>query len=152
MTAIKSKSAEKVGAVEELTAAEVIELAAVDSEFFCREFFPRTVRQDLADFHHDAWQRMESEARLVNLLMFRGAGKTSHCRLYTAKSISYGLSNTILYIGKSEGHAIRSTSWIKKQIEHNAKWNKTYGISAGSKWQDTEFEVILHEGTAHRRS
>lgn len=122
---------------------ELIELAAVDSELYCRTFFPKTVRQPFAPFHHDAWDVLESEARLVNILMFRGAGKTSHCRLYTSKSIAYALSRTILYTGKSEGHAIRSTSWIKKAVEHNTLWKDTFQIRQGSKWQDTEFEIIV---------
>lgn len=122
--------------------SELIELAALDSELYCRQFFKRTVRQPFANFHHDAWQKLDSQARLVNLLMFRGSGKTSHCRLYTSKSIAYGVSRTILYTGKSEGHAIRSTSWIKKQVEHNILWTETFGLRPGSKWQDTEFEII----------
>lgn len=126
----------------ELTLEELVELGAVDSELYCQTFFPRTVRQDFADFHHDAWNKLESEARLVNLLMFRGAGKTTHCRLYTSKSIAYGVSNTILYIGKSEGHAVRSTSWIKKQVEHNTFWANAFSLNKGSKWQDTEFEIV----------
>lgn len=129
----------------ELSRKEVVELAAVDSEFYCKHFFPQTVRQNFADFHLDAWQKLESEARLVNLLMFRGSGKTSHCRLYTSKSIAYALSRTILYTGKSEGHAIRSTAWLKKNIENNSYWTETFGIRPGSKWQDTEFEIIVGE-------
>jgi phage terminase large subunit-like protein len=127
----------------ELKREELVDLAAVDSEFYCRQFFPQTVRQPFAPFHHDAWEKLESEARLVNLLMFRGSGKTSHCRLYTSKSIAYGMSRTILYTGKSEGHALRSTSWIKKNVENNRHWTETFGIRPGSKWQDTEFEIIV---------
>ena len=127
----------------EIPLEELVELAGADSELYCRTFFPNTVRQPFAEFHHDAWKKLDSEARLVNLLIFRGGGKTSHCRLYTSKSIAYGLSNTILYTGKSEGHAIRSTSWIKKNVEHNALWRDTFKLRVGSKWQDTEFEIIV---------
>lgn len=127
----------------EVSPEELVELGGVDSEFYCRTFFPNTVRQAFAPFHVDAWNKLESDYRLVNLLMFRGSGKTSHCRLYTSKMIAYALSRTILYTGKSEGHAIRSTSWIKKQVEHNTKWTQVFGIRQGSKWQDTEFEIIV---------
>ena len=130
--------------LDNLDMNEVVELAAVDAELYCTTFFPKTVRQAFAPMHHDAWEKLDSDARLVNLLLFRGAGKTSHCRLYTTKAIAYGISNTILYIGKSEGHAIRSTSWIKKQVEENTLWARTFAISKGSKWQDTEFEIILN--------
>jgi hypothetical protein len=63
--------------------------------------------------------------------------------MYTSKCIAYGLSHTIVYIGKSEPHAIRSTNWIKKQVEHNGPWISAFGIKVGSKWQDTEFEIIV---------
>ena len=130
----------------ELSIEELIHLSAEDSEFYCRQFFPNTVRQPFAEFHHDAWQALESNARLVNILMFRGAGKTSHCRLYTSKSIAFAMSRTILYVGKSEGHAIRSTNWIKKQVENNSLWANTFKLRPGSKWQDTEFEILVGEG------
>lgn len=129
----------------ELSPEEMVQLGSVDSEFYCQTFFPKTVRQPFASFHHDAWKRLESSARLVNLLMFRGSGKTSHCRLYTSKAIAYGISRTIFYTGKSEGHAIRSTSWIKKQVEHNRLWADTFHLRPGEKWQDTEFEIIVGE-------
>lgn len=136
----------------ELTHAELIELAAVDSEFYCRTFFPRTVRQPFAPMHHDIWQKMDSEARLVNNLMFRGSGKTSHCRLYTSRSIAFNISRTVLYIGKSEGHALRSTAWLRGHVENNTLWTQTFGLRAGSKWQDSEFEIIVGAGTPEENS
>lgn len=136
----------------QISPEELIQLAAVDSEFYCRTFFPRTVRQPFAPMHHDIWQKMESEARLVNNLMFRGSGKTSHCRLYTSKNLAYGLSRTILYTGKSEGHALRSTSWLKKAVENNTLWADTFKIRPGGKWQEAEFEVIVGAGTPNEMS
>lgn len=127
----------------QLSVAEAIELSAKNSEFYCRTFFPKTVRQPFAPFHHDAWGKLESNNRLVNLLMYRGSGKTSHCRLYTSKSIAYAISRTILYVGKSEAHAIRSTNWLKKAVEVNSTWNESYHIRQGGKWQDVEFEIIV---------
>lgn len=133
------------GGITQLSPVELVNLSAEDSEFYCKTFFPKTVRQDFAPFHVDAWSKLESNARLVNLLMFRGAGKTSHCRLYTSKSVAFAQSRLILYTGKSEGHAVRSTSWLKKQVEHNTLWNTTFHIRQGGKWQDTEFEIIVGE-------
>src|SRR5688500_2671696 len=122
---------------------ELVELGAVNAELYCRTWFPRTVRQPFAPFHHEIWKQLDSEARLVNQILFRGAGKTSHCRMYTSKCIAYGLSHTIVYIGKSEPHAIRSTNWIKKQVEHNTAWTTAFNIRVGAKWQDTEFEMMV---------
>jgi len=143
---------DNLGGMIQLETEELIKLSAVDSEFYCRTFFPRTVRQPFAPMHHDVWAKMESEARLVNNLMFRGSGKTSHCRLYTSKNIAFSLSRTILYTGKSEGHALRSTGWLKKHVEHNNLWTSTFGLRAGSKWQDSEFEVITGYGTPEENS
>lgn len=127
----------------ELSLEDIIQLGADDPEFYCRTFFPKTARQPFADFHHDAWAKLESGERLVNLLMFRGAAKTSHSRMYTSKSIAYNMSRLILYTGKSEGHAVRSTSWLKRQVENNELWTRTFNIKKGKQWPDSEFEILV---------
>lgn len=121
--------------------AELIELCAVDSELFCHTFFPRTVRQASPPFHARIWNRMDSQSRLVNLQVFRDGAKTSLCRMYTAKRIAYGISHTILYIGKSEGHATRSGRWLRNNIENNIAFKSVFKLSQGKKWQDSEFEI-----------
>ena len=120
---------------------ELIELCAVDDELFCRTFFPKTVRQKSPPFHKEIWQLLNSNQRLVNAQVFRGGGKTSILRMYTAKRIAFGLAHTILYIGKSEGHAIRSIKWLRTQIEHNYKFASVFHLKPGKKWQDTEAEI-----------
>lgn len=128
--------------VEDL--AEFLKLCAVDSDLFARAFFGRTVRQDSAPFHKDIWNLLEGPARYVNIQVFRGGAKTSTCRLYAAKRIAYGLAHTVLYIGKSEGHAARSVGWLRRQIETNREFVSCFGLRPGKKWQDTEAE-IWHE-------
>ncbi len=120
---------------------ELINLGAVDNEFFSHEFFPKTVRQDSPEFHSEVWGLLEGKDRLVNILVFRGGAKTSILRMYTAKRIAYGLAHTILYIGKSEGHAVRSIKWLKKQVQFNRKFASVFNLSKGAKWQDTEAEI-----------
>ena len=100
----------------DISIEELVELSATDHELYCSSFFPKTVRQSFAHFHHDAWNKLSSQSRLVNLLLFRGAGKTSHCRLFTSKSIAYSLSNTIVYVGKSEGFPVTIHSYFKFHI------------------------------------
>jgi len=51
------------------------------------------------------------------------------------------MSRTILYIGKSEAHAIRSVKWIRRQITHNTQFANTFQLSKGAKWQDVECEI-----------
>ncbi len=124
------------------TIAEVVEMGAVNSEFFCRWFFPRTMHQESAPFLIAVWEDLESAARLVNLQVFRGGAKTTTLRMYSAKRIAYGLAHTILYIGKSEGHAIRSVKWLRRQIEFNRRFADTFQLKRGKKWQDIESEIV----------
>ena len=118
-------------------------LCAEDSHEFARTFFPKTVRQESPQFHRDLDDLLEkSPKRFVNAQIFRGGAKTTKLRLYTAKRIAYGMSRTILYIGKSEGHALRSVRWLLKQIELNHLFSETFQLKKGSKWQPHEAEII----------
>ena len=125
----------------EITVDELVQLAAVDNQFFPHEFFPTTCRQESPQFHNEIWKLLEGKWRLVNILVFRGGAKTSLLRMYTAKRIAYGLAHTILYIGKSEGHATRSIKWIKRAVQFNQKFSSVFRLSPGVKWQDTEAEI-----------
>ena len=113
--------------------AEYIELCAVDSELFAKTFFPKTVRQESAPFHRELWELLDSNHRLINAQVFRDGAKTSLLRMYTAKRIAYGLARTILYVGKSEGHALRSVHWIRTQIDHNNTYKGVFNLRPGSK-------------------
>lgn len=120
---------------------ELLELCAVDSDLFYRTFFSRTARQETPDFHLEIDKLLDGISRLVNVQVFRGGAKTSKLRMYTAKRIAYGLAHTILYIGKSEGHAIRSINWIRSQVEHNRRFADTFKLRPGKKWQGNEAEI-----------
>ena len=121
--------------------AELVELCAVDSELFAKTFFPKTVRQPSAPFHRELWGLLDSNDRLINAQVFRDGAKTSILRMYTAKRIAYGLAHTILYISKSEGHALRSVHWLRSQIDHNHAYKSVFNLSPGKKWQDAEAEI-----------
>ena len=125
------------------TRQELFDLGAVDHEFFVKYFFPNTARQDVPEFHHRIWDLAESSARLVNIQVFRGGAKTSLLRVYSAKRLAYGIARTILFVGKSQDHAIKSVRWLKRQIEHNQAFTKTFGLSKGDKWQDVEMEIRI---------
>lgn len=130
------------GNQELIAPRELVMLSAADSEMFGRTFFPRAFRQDPPLFYRDFWNALEGDKRLVNVQMARGFSKTTRLRVYTAKRIAYGLSRTILYIGKSEGHAIRSIKWLKQAVEFNVKYKSTFGLERGDRWSDTEIQVI----------
>lgn len=125
----------------EVAVNELINLGAVDSMFFGKTFFPKTARQDSPPFHGEVWSILDGPDRYINIQVFRGGAKTSMLRMFTAKRIAYGLSRTILYIGKSEGHAVRSVRWIRRQVEFNHLYSQVFGLRPGAKWQDSECEI-----------
>lgn len=125
---------------------ELVALCATDSLLFSKTFFPKTFRQEFAPFHRRMWDFVERPIppgkRLRMIQVFRGGAKTSFTRTATAKRIAYGISHTILYIGKSEGHAIRSVDWIRRQIEFNALYSTTFQLRKGTKWAGVEAQII----------
>lgn len=129
-------------AAAEISPKEARELGATDSLFFCRIFFPKAFRQPSPEFHRDIWGGLEGPDRFLSLQAYRGSAKTTTLRAFAAKRISYGLSHTILYISKSEDHAIKSLRWIKNNVKNNERWAGAFGLRPGSKWSDTEIEII----------
>jgi predicted phage terminase large subunit-like protein len=135
-----------------VTIGELVKLCAIDNELFCRTFFPNAVRATSPSYMADVWKRLENPtSRLVNLRIFRGGFKTTTLRLFTAKRIAYGLSRTILYIGASEAHAIRSVQWLKGRIEplrgsdgseHPSFFASVFDLRPGKKWTENELEVF----------
>lgn len=128
-------------AAEQLSIEEVVLLGATDPIFFSRYFFPMECRQETPDFHRNLWHLFEHN-RFSNAQMFRGSAKTTIARMFTAKRIAYGLGHTILYIGKSEGHAILSVEWLKQQIEYNPVYSSIFGLRPGDKWTAGDIEIL----------
>jgi hypothetical protein len=135
-----------------LSDPRIINMAAVDLDFFCHTFFPRAFRGKSPDFAGRLDAALENPLhRLLNLRVFRGGAKTTKLRGFMARRLAYGTSRTILYIGASEGHATRSVQWLRGQID--AKMGKdgvkratpyaqTFGLVPGKKWQEQEIEVV----------
>jgi hypothetical protein len=97
---------------------ELIKLCAVNTDLFARTFFPQTMRDPSPEFDEDVWKALEDpRKRLVNLEMWRGSGKTSKLRIFTAKRLAYAISRTILYVGSNESAATRSIQWLRSAIE-----------------------------------
>jgi hypothetical protein len=131
---------------------ELVQLCAVDNELFAQTYFPKTARQKQAPFHPDMWKHLEDPSkRFVNLVAFRDSAKTSIARMFTAKRIAYGLSRTILYVGASEPHAVRSIRWIRSKIEEKIGAGglkkkdllaQHFDLRESKKWTDTELEIF----------
>lgn len=120
---------------------EAIELGAEDNDFYSRVFFPRTAPKALPEFHQDIWKHLESGRRYISMEVFRDGAKTSIFRLFASKRIAYGISRTIMIVGKGQDHAIRSIRWLKGQVENNHRWAQTFGIEKGKKWSDDWIEI-----------
>lgn len=128
---------------EEVSVSELIELCAVDSALYASTFFPRTARQRSPKFHAEMDVVLEDpKNRFVAFKVFRGGAKTSKFRLFMSKRIAYGISHTIVIIGKSQDHAIKSVEWLMTQIEYNKRWADTFQLRRGKKWTSNEVEII----------
>jgi predicted phage terminase large subunit-like protein len=128
---------------KDISINDVVQLAAVDDVFFARTFFRRTARFESPPAHIKMWNTLNNpHIRYGNLRCFRGAAKTSILRMFTAKRVAYALSRTILYVGASEPHAVRSIQWLRSAIERNRFFADTFRLRPGRKWTDTEIEII----------
>lgn len=128
---------------EEVDWAELIDLCALDGNLYGRTFFPKACRQESPDFHKDMDRVLEDPTnRFVGFEVFRGGAKTTKLRLFASKRIAYGISRTILIIGKSQDHAVKSVHWLKQAVEHNHLWATTFSLSKGAKWTDSEIEIL----------
>lgn len=122
--------------------AEIVQLGAVDSILFEKFFFPETARVPAATFHPEMNQLLDGTDRLLNFEVFRGGAKTTKFRMFAMKRICYSVSRTIVVVGKNQDHALRTTTWIKRQVERNKRINAAFKLRKGEKWQDAEFQVF----------
>ena len=135
----------------QLTRQEVIDLAAVDSEFFNRTFFPRTFRQQSPVFHQQMDENIENPyLRLVAFKVFRGGAKTTKLRAALSKRISYGLSRTAVFVSNSQGHSAHSLRWLSKQVRFNTDWAEFFRLRQGDVWREGEHLEIINETTGTR--
>lgn len=129
--------------VEPVTLDEAVRLGGADGIFYSQFFFPRTVRQSGADFDRQAWDALEDpKKRYVAMKIFRGGAKTARLRLFTSKRIAYGISHSVVYTSNSQAHAVRSVSWVKRQVKYNNLWAQCFQLRQGSKWSEDEIEII----------
>jgi len=120
---------------------EIVELGAIDGTLFAETFFPKTMRMKSPPFAKEIWDALDSNSRLVSLQLFRGASKTTTCRVFAARKIAYAQARTILWIGKSQDKSIDSVRWFRRQVEFNRLYANTFGLRPGTKWQDIACEV-----------
>lgn len=128
--------------LDQMSMEEIVELAAVDSRFYRHYFFPKAFRQASPEFHDNIWADLEDpDARYVAVKVFRDGAKTTNLRAYLSKRIAYGISRTILVIGKSEKAACKTLDWIRRAVEYNDLWAGTFGLSKGKQWSESEVDI-----------
>jgi len=128
---------------EVITLEEAVLLGAEDADFYGRFWFPKACRQSSPDFHTELDQALDSpENRHVAAKIFRGGAKTTKVRIYLSKRVAYLISRTIIIVGKSQDHACRSVGWLMRAVEHNHTWAETFGLRKGSKWTESEIEIL----------
>lgn len=124
-------------------------LGAADPLFFANYFFPKAAKQKGPPFHREIWEALvEPNNRYVAVKVFRGGAKTTILRMFTAMRVAYGLSRTILFVSASQNHAVKSIEWLKKAVEYNHLFARTFGLSPGAKWTGEDIE-IKHGAEGH---
>lgn len=126
---------------ETVSLEEIIRLGAIDAQVFENYFFPDTARVAPATFHPEMNALLDGPDRFCNMEVFRGGAKTTKFRMYAMKRIVYGISKTIVVVGKNQDHALRTNLWIKGQVEKNKRLGQAFKLQKGSKWQDAEFQI-----------
>ena len=133
---------------KEITLEEAVTLGAADTEFFNRYFLPKTFRDVSPQFHRDSDIILENPTnRYVDIEMFRGSAKTTRVRAFALKRICYGISHTIVVVGKSQSHAIYTVEWLMKQVLYNPAL-RAFGLSQGGKWAPGSGEIEILHGVA----
>ena len=127
---------------EEISIEEAVQLAATDTEFYGRFFFPKTIRQRSPEFHRLMDRKLEGPSRKVSFMVFRDGAKTTKLRIFLSKRVAYSISRTIVIVGKSQDHSRRTVEWLMRQVEYNTLWAQTFQLRQGKKWTGEEVEIF----------
>lgn len=127
---------------EPVSLEEIIQLGAADPQFYCRHWFPKTVRQASPSFHDEIWSVLDADlTRLVAIKVFRGGAKTTLLRLFASRRIAYAISRFIIFLSASQKQAIFSLDWLRGAIEYNKPWAQAFGLRPGKKWAGDDIEI-----------
>lgn len=127
---------------DKLSIEEAVRISSEDALFYGEFFFPKTCRQSAPEFHREMWLALlERGSRYVAFEVFRGGAKTSITRLFLSYCIAFGISRTIIVVGKSQDAAVKTVEWLMKAVEFNRLWSQAFGLRKGSKWSGSEIEV-----------
>lgn len=126
-----------------LSAEEAVRLSASSLVAFGQIFFPKAIRQQSPQFHYEMSDiLLAADTHLAAFKIFRGGAKTTIARLAPAHRVCFAAGNTGMIVGLSQGHAIRTIRWLKKQVEYNSLLAQTFKLSKGTKWTDDWIEIV----------
>jgi predicted phage terminase large subunit-like protein len=125
----------------ELDLSSAVARGAEDPIFYSEFFFPRAIRQLSPPFHQAVWEVM-TNSRMSSFKIFRGGAKTTLARIFTSRRIAYGMGHTILFISKSEDHAVESVVWLQEQVEFNDLFAAAFNLAPGRKWTGSDIEIV----------
>lgn len=126
-------------ATEQMTTADIIELAGYDLLFYGQHYFPKTVRQDTPEFHVEIAKILDCGLyEKIAAKVFRGGAKTSLARILISKRVAYGISRTILVISETAEHSYETIKWLKRAVERKDHWSKDFDLVAGNEYSDPE--------------
>ncbi len=95
---------------------------ALDFQFFCESYFPRTFHLAWSADHIKVMQRIEQavlRGGLFSMAMPRGSGKTTICECACIWAVLNGHREFVCLIGSDEGHAMDMLESIKMELDGN---------------------------------
>jgi len=124
------------------TLSEEIDLCALDTMYYAHRFFPKAFRQESALFHPEIFRRLEDPSqRYVAIKVARDGAKTTCLRAFASKRIAFGISRTIVFVGKSEEAAMKSVDWLRRAVMYNHEWRETFGLEKGEQWSGSQIDI-----------
>lgn len=140
--------------VEDMSTADIIELAGLDLIFYGQHYFPKTVRQESPEFHLEIAAVLDSGYyEKIAAKVFRGGAKTSLARVLISKRVAFAISRTILVVSETAEHSYETVKWLKRAVERKDHWSRDFGLLAGNEydnpdtnekytWRDDKIQIV----------
>ena len=152
------------------TIADVLSACYLDSKKFCRTLLPENFKHEFSGIHAPIFDIIDSRERMVRgaICGTRRMGKTTIARSIAAKATLYGDSKFIVYVGKSETHAVMQTENLKRDLlgpeirelfgsiktkvvnEVEESWSKKMWVASVGSGTDKHYTLVLPRGVGQQ--
>ncbi len=120
-----------------------------DTGLFGMSFMAGAFDRPNTHLHRQFLELMDDDTKRRKIVMApRGIGKTTWCVAHCVKCICLRQARFILYVSKSESHAMKQTENIKSEILQNQELRGVFGNLKARKLQDQELEFAKTAWTA----